>query len=176
MEKEKAKITGLDTTENRKEAEYDLVTALLTAADYKTSDDNITEAEIRRNGQFLFTVHLHPISEKDARFARKKATTYITNPNGKKLPPIEKERDEAVFSSWLIYLATTEEDQQKIWGNPAIMQKFGLNQPVESIDVLLTYGEKQKLSDTVGNISGFDDDDDESGDSESLTEEEYAKN
>ena len=174
MEKEKAKITGLDTTENRKEAEYDLVSALLTAAEYKTNEDNITEATIERKGKFLFSVHLHPISETDARAARKKATTYIPNPNGKKLPPIEKERDESKFSSWLTYLATTEEDQQKIWGQPAVMQKYGLNLPVESIDVLLTYGEKQKLADLVGEISGMLDDED--GDSEILTEEEYAKN
>lgn len=181
MEKEKAKITGLDTTENRKEAEYDLVSALLTAAEYKTSKDNITEADIVRDGKYLFTVHLHPISEKDARFARKKATTYIPNPNGKKLPPIEKERDEAVFNAWLIYIATTEEDQEKIWGNPAIMQKYGLKLPVDSIDVLLKYGEKQQLADTVGKISGFDDDDDDgenddSEKSEKMDEEEYAKN
>ena len=175
-EKEKAKITGLETAENRKEAEYDLVSALLTAADYKTDEDNITEAAIKRNGKFLFSVHLHPISEKDARFARKKATTYIQNPNGKKLPPIEKERDEAVFNSWLIYLATTEEDQQKIWGQPAVMQKHALNLPVESIDILLTYGEKQKLAELVGKISGFDDDNDEDGESEIMDEEDYAKN
>lgn len=174
MEKEKNTITGLDTTENRKEAEYDLVSALLTAAEYKTNDDNITEATIKRKGKFLFSVHLHPISEADARIARKKATTYIPNPNGKKLPPIEKERDESKLSSWLIYLATTEEDQQKIWGQPAVMQKYGLNFPYESIDLLLTYGEKQKLADLVGEISGMLDDED--SDSEPLTEEEYAKN
>lgn len=175
MEKEKTTITGLDTTENRKEAEYDLVSALLTAAEYKTSEDNITEVDIKRNKQYLFTVRLHPLSQTDARFARKKATTYMTNPNGKKLPPIEKERDEALFASWLIYLATVEEDQKKIWGNPEIMKKFSLNQPVESIDILLTYGEKDKMSDLVGKISGFDDDDDDS-DSENMTKEEYAKN
>lgn len=167
---EKNLVTGLDQAENRKETERDLVNALLEAAEFKTSDDNITEAEIKRNGKVLFSVHLHPISEPDARFARKKATTYMPNPNNKKLPPIEKEHNVALFTSWLIYLATTEEDQQKIWGNPAIMQKYGLTQPVESIDILLTYGEKQKVADLVGQISGMDDDD------ESMDEEEYAKN
>ena len=167
---EKNLVTNLDQAENRKETERDLVTALLEAAEFRTSDDNITEAEIKRNGKVLFSVHLHPISESDARLARKKATTYMPNPNNKKLPPIEKEHNVALFTSWLIYLATTEEDQQKIWGNPAIMQKYGLAQPVESIETLLTYGEKQKLSDLVGQISGMDDDDD------STDEEEYAKN
>ena len=170
---EKINVTNLDqaeTAKERKDAEYDLVSALLEAAEFKTSDDSITEATIKRNGRALFTVHMHPISENDARFARKKATTYMPNPNNKKLPPIEKERDDSLFTSWLIYLATTEEDQQKIWGNPALMQKKGLAMPVESIDVLLTYGEKQRLADVVGQISGMLDDD------ETTDEEDYAKN
>lgn len=175
MTNEKVNVTGLDTAEDRKSTEYDLVTSLLEAADYKVSADNITEAEIKRNGKVLFSVRLHPLSQKDARFARKKATIYAPNPNGKKLPSIEKERDEALFASWLIYLATVEEDQQKIWGNPEIMKKFSLNQPVESIDILLKYGEKDKLSDLVGKISGFDEDDDD-GETEILDKEDYAKN
>lgn len=168
---ERENVTGLELAENRKEAEFDLVTNLLEAAQFKSSDDNITEVEIRRAGRYMFTVHLHPISDPDARFARKKATIYMPNPNGKKLPPIEKDFDSAKFSSWMIYLSTTEEDQQKIWGNPAIMQKYGLALPVESIDVLLTLGEKRKLLDQVTSISGMDDDDEEI-----MDEEEYAKN
>ncbi len=169
-ETEKKDVTGLDSASNRKEAEYDLVQALLESAEYKTSEDEITEVDIKRRGRFLFTVHIHPISEPDARMARKKSTTYIPNPNGKKLPPIEKELDTAKFNAWLIYLATTEEDQQKVWGNPAIMQKYGLTLPVDSIDVLLTLGEKRKLADLVTDISGLDDDED------NVDEEEYAKN
>jgi hypothetical protein len=171
-ETEKKNITGLDTADNRKEAEYDLVKSLLEASEYKTAEDAVTEAEIKRNGKFLFSVNIHPISEADARFARKKATKYMPNPNGKKLPPIEKELDTAKFNSWLIYVATTEEDQQKIWGNPAIMQKYGLSLPVESVDVLLTLGEKRKLADLVTDISGLDDEEDE----DNVSEEEYAKN
>lgn len=164
-------VTGLKEASNYRDAEYDLVKSLLEAADYKTAAENITEAEIRRNGKFLFAVHLHPISDDDARLARKKATSYMPNPNGKKLPPIEKEFNSAKFTSWIIYMATTEEDQQKIWGNPTIMQKFGLAQPVESVDVLLKFGEKDKLGDLVMEISGIGSDDDEA-----MTKEEFAKN
>ena len=172
---EKTNVTNLDQTENRKEAEYDLVKSLLEAADFKTSEENITEAVIKRNGKYLFSVHLHPISETDARFARKKATTYMPNPNNKKLPPIPKEENETLFKSWLIYLATTEEDQEKIWGNPVIMQKYGLKQPVESIDILLRFGEKDMLSELVGKISGVLEEDDEDG-AGTMSAEEYAKN
>lgn len=171
MAEEKKDITGLSTAENRKEAEYDLVKALLESAEYKDSEEAITEAEIKRNGKYLFTVKLHPISEPDARLARKKATIYMPNPNNKKLPPVEKDFDTSKFNSWLIYLATTEEDQQKIWGNPTIMQKYGLAQPYETIDVLLTLGEKHKLADLVTDISGMNDDEEED-----IDHEEYAKN
>lgn len=174
-DKEKTMVTGLDQAENRKEAEYDLVASLLEAADFKNVDDNITEVEIKRNKKYLFSVHIHPLSDPDARFARKKATVYMPNPNGRKLPQIEKEFKNGVFSSWMIYLATTEEDQQKIWANPAIMQKYNLMQPVESIDVLLTLGEKQRLLEVVTNISGMDEDGNPD-EEENMDEEEYAKN
>lgn len=169
-ENEAKVTTGLDQASNRKDAEYDLVKSLLEASEFKTAEDAVTEVEIKRAGKYLFTVHIHPISEPDARMARKKATVYMPNPNGKKLPPIEKDLDTAKFNSWLIYLATTEEDQQRIWNNGAIMQKFGLAQPWESIDCLLTLGEKRKLADLVTDISGLDDDEDEAD------LEEYAKN
>lgn len=168
--KEEKDITGLDQATDRKETEYDLVKALLEASEFKTDEDAVQEVEIKRGGKYLFTVHLHPISEPDATMARKKSTVYMPNPNGKKLPPIEKERNTAKFNSWLIYLATTEEDQEKIWGNRAIMEKFNLAQPYESIDCLLTLGEKQKLVELVMDLSGLSDDEEE------IDEEEYAKN
>lgn len=169
---EKKNVTGLDQASDRKEAEYDLVKALLESAEYKTAEDSITEVEIKRNGKYLFTVHVHPISDNDARIARKKSTSYMPNPNGKRLPPIEKDFNASKFNAWLIYLATTEDDQQKIWGNQAVMQKYGLAEPYESIDVLLTMGEKRKLVDLVTDISGLDDEEDE----ETMDEEEYSKN
>lgn len=176
-ENEIKSVTGLDKASNRKEAEYDLLTALLDAADYKNTE--ITEVEMRRGGKYLFTVHLHPLNEEDSAFARKKATTYMPNPNNRKMPPIEKEFSSSKFNSWLIYLATVEADQEKIWGNAAFMQKHGLTLPVESIDKLLTYGEKQDLVETVSKISGlFDDEFDSSNeeDEDKVSEEEYVKN
>lgn len=179
---EKKNVTGLDTATNRQETEYDLVTALLEAAEYKTDAESITEVEIKRAGKFLFSVHIHPISDPDTRFARKKATTYTKDPRGKHLPLLEKEFNNPKFKSWVIYLATTEEDQKKIWGNSQVMQRHGLAEPWESIDVLLTSGEKAKLLEEVTKISGLNDDDDdddydEDGETEGkLSEEEYAKN
>jgi hypothetical protein len=163
-------ITGLENVADRRDAEYDLVKSLLAAAEYRTSEESVQEVDIKRAGRFLFTVHVHPVSENDSIQARKHATTYMKNPAGKKLPPIEKERDTTKFNSWLIYLATTEEDQEKIWGNRAIMEKYNLAEPYESIDILLTLGEKQQLLELILDISGLSDDEDE------VTTEEYAKN
>ena len=94
----------------------------------------------------------------------------MKNPPGKNLPPIEKDFDTAKFNSQLIYLATVPEDQRKIWGNKDVMDKFGLMEAWETIDKLLTLGEKSKLSDLVTTISGMDDDEDE------VDQVEYAKN
>lgn len=166
---EKEKVTGLELASNRKEAEYDLVTALLSAMDYQTSDNTVVECEIKRKGQYLFTVHIHPISDEQIRQARKKATVYMPNPNGKKLPPIEKEINNAKLKSWVIYLATTDEDQARIWGDPQVKAKAGVIENWETIDHILNAGEKNLLFNKVIEISGLDDDED-------MDQEEYAKN
>ena len=156
---EKETVTGLDVAPDYKEAEYDLVTSLLMAANYK--DEEITRVKIARAGKLLFYVNIHPLSDADVRDAQKKAGIYKPNPNNKKLGTVKVDTDNAKLSSWLIYLATTEADQDQIWGNPAIMKKFELAQPWESIDVLLKPGEKADLLEEVLKISGMNDDEDE---------------
>ena len=165
-------VTGLETAttaKEKKEKEYDLVASLLKAADYRNDEDLITTAEIRRNGKFLFEVNLHPIGDEEAKKIRRKATSYMPNPTNKKLPPIEKDFNSGLFNALIIYHGTTEEDKKRIWGNKEIMDKFNLIEPHESIDVLLTVGEKNKLSDLVIEISGWNEETDKD-------EEEYVKN
>lgn len=165
--KEKETVTGLDTATNRNDAEYDLLSSLFEAADYKNNE--IHETEIKRGGKVLFTIRLHPLSDSEARVARKNSTTYAPHPNGAKYGRIEKDFNNSEFGSWLIYLSTVEEDQRGIWGRPEIMQRFGLQRPMESIDVLLTMGEKRKLVDLVSEISGInDEEDDEAMDEETF--------
>lgn len=163
-------VTGLETAAYPKEAEYDLVAALMEAASYREDKDLITSVDIKRGGKYLFTVNIRPIGDAEVRTARKKATKYMPNPQGRKLPPIEKEFNSGLFNALIIYYATTEEDKAKIWGNKAIMEKFGLVEPYESIDVLLTVGEKTALSDTVVDISGMD------IENEEVSTEDYVKN
>lgn len=163
-------VTGLENASNVKEAEYDLVKSLLEAASYKENPDLITTVEIKRAGKFLFEVNIRPIGEDEVRNARKKATTMMPNPNNRKLPKIEKEFNSGMFNSLIIYYATTEEDKKKIWGNNQIKAKYNLVEDYESIDILLTMGEKTTLSDKVVEISGMDIEDEE------VSTEEYVKN
>lgn len=169
-ENEKEIVTGLENAVDVKEAEYNLVAALMEAANYREDKDLITEVDIKRGGKYLFTVHIRPIGDDEARTARKKATSYMPNPTNRKLPKIEKDFNNSLFNSLIIYYATTDEDKEKIWGNKAIMDKFGLIEPYESIDTLLTIGEKTALADTVVDISGMDIEEEE------VSVEEYTKN
>lgn len=157
---ENKNVTGLEQATDRKAAEYDLAASLLKAAAFKTADDNITEIKIERNGEFLFALHVHPISDEDIALANKKAAKFKDNPQGKKYGKIQVDFDKSLYKSWLIYLATTDEDKQQIWGNPAL-KAIGVMQPVDAIDKLLTAGDKLKLLNEVSEISGLDDDDDE---------------
>lgn len=152
---------GLDAAVDRKEAEYDLTKALLEAASFRTDEDCCADVDIKRNGKFLFTVRIHPLSDQDMKLARKQAGIYKDNPTNKKLGKVKVDTDSAKLGSWMIYLATDEKDQEQVWGNKTIMQQFDLMQPWETIDVVLTTGEKSKLLDEVLKISDLADDEDE---------------
>ncbi len=154
-------VTGLNSAVDRKAAEYDLVTSLLEAASYKTSEDEVTEVDICRRGKYLFTVRIRPLSDSDVKQAQKKAGVYKPNPTNKKLGKVKVDQENDKLASWLIYLSTIEEDQEKIWGNKQIMGKFGLMEPWESIDCLLKKGEKDRLLDQVFEISDMNDDDED---------------
>ena len=180
MEKKEIKdITGLDEMKSaeaypnaRKEEEYDLTKALLKAVSYRESDDAVTEVEIRKGGKYCFTLHVRPLSDKEARKARKKATILMNNPKGRHLPKIEKEFDSVKFNSEIIYMATTAEDKKKIWGNPEVAEAIDSLDPIDAVDALLDVGEKVELVDLIMDISGMNG----LGDEEESTFEEYAKN
>lgn len=177
-EKEMKDFTGLSQVpaSERRYAEEDLLASLLAAAGFKDSDEAVAEVEVKRGGRVYFTVHLHPLSDEEIKAARKKSTKYSKNPLGSKYPLIEKERDSKKFNSWLIYLATTPEGQKKIWGNPALLEKLDLVEPVEAVDALLLAGEKDRLVDTVTNLSGFGEEDEDGDEGAPDTLEDYAKN
>lgn len=164
MTNEEMKVTGIPENMTA-EQEYNLLENLLSAADYT---EELTPVRIERNGKHMFTFHVHPISEKDKLTAHKKATTYMKNPAGPQLPQIEKETDPSMFKNWLIFLATSDEDKQRIWGNKEFKRQKGIMHSAESVDLLLMAGEKDSVVDLIAELSGFG--------LNSVTTEEYAKN
>ena len=171
--KETENVTGLDYAVDRQEAEYDLVASLLEAAAYKTADENLTDVKIARNGKFLFKVTIHPLSDSDVKQAQKQAGVYKPNPTNKKLGRVKVDQENDKLASWLIYLATIEADQEKIWGNRQLMGQHSLMEPWESIDVLLKKGEKDKLLEQVFDISDMNDDDDDEDENKKMDEETF---
>ena len=170
MEKKKtdAEVTDVEVTgipENVEEVQYDLLTSLLEAANYKEDEDNLKEIRVTKGEKFLFAFTVRPLSEDEIMKIRKQSAKYAKNPAGKNLPKIETEINYAQMKSRKIYQATIEEDRKKIWDNPTIKEKFNLVEGWEAVDVLLSGGWKSAVSDIIDNISGYDID---------LTE--YAKN
>ena len=155
--------TGIPEDMTR-EQEYNLLEGLLKAASFK---EKLTPIRIERDGEHFFTFHVHGLSEKDKMEAYKKATTYMPNPAGKHLPQIEKETPNELYRSYLIYLATSEEDQKKIWGNKDLKQQLNVLRSAETIDLLLVSGEKDAVIDVIAELSGF---------GAQLSTEEFAKN
>lgn len=165
IEKKTIEETGVSETMSDK----DLLLNLLEAAEYKKVETK--RIDVKRNGKVLFSFNIRPLSEDELLTIRKKATTYMKNPAGKNLPPVEKEVNFPLLRSWKVYMATVEADRKKIWGNTALKDKLNVIQDVETVDALLKGGEKDAICDIIDAVSGYGDD----GENE-VTLEEYAKN
>lgn len=166
MTNEEMKDTGIPENMTA-EQEYDLLEGLLAAADYV---NELKPIRIERNGKHMFTFHVHAVSEKDKMDAHRKATTYAKNPAGAHLPQIEKDTPPELFKSWLIFIATSDEDKQNIWNNKDLKKQLNVLRGVETIDLLLKAGEKDAVMDVIAELSGF------GIGSNSITTDEFAKN
>ena len=171
------------TTESSQE---DVLKMLLSAADYKEDSSLQEPVVIKRKGvQVLPTFHIRPISQDDTTVAHKKATKWLANPGGRRLPKIEGQTDSSIEDDWLIYLATTDEDKEKLWNNPAYIKglqaKFpnvvfaqGSSGP-QMISLLLTFGEKVTLVNKILDIS-YPEDADEGSPVSEVSQTDFAKN
>ena len=161
--------------------EEDIVTALLEAAEFRSDEDLVTPIELKRNGKLLFTFRVRPVSDEELNYVRKQTRKMYKNPAGKKYPPIEGSIDLAKFNSRLIYVATVEEDRERIWGQRAVMDRYDLVEPWETVGIVLTAGEKNRITDVILTISGMNEDADADEEEDEGTEkleslEDYAKN
>ena len=169
MAKEIEEIAGITTASNPAKAEEDFIKGLLAAAEFKNDEALRQPITIRRAGKEYFTFTVRPLSNEEFQTARKKATKYMPNPQNRKLPPIEKDFDNAAFHYWLIYFATIDEDREKVWNNAELKKQFCLIQPIDSIELLLMPGERTRIVDLIMDISGLSAD-------EELTTEDAVKN
>lgn len=147
--------------ENAEEVQYSLIEGLLKAANYKDDPDLRETLVIRRNGQNLFKFTIRPLSEEELKLCRKKSTEFMKNPAGRNLPKVEKEVDYVKVRCWKIYLATIDEDKERIWNNKELREKLDVFTGPDMVERLLTSGEKNAVSDKIDTISGFDTDIDE---------------
>lgn len=143
------------------EEEFDIMANFLKAAEMIESKTK--KIDIRRDGQLLLRFSIHAVTGPDMKRAQKAATSYIPNPKMKKLK-IESDRDQVVYESYIIYLATVDEDKKKYWENPELKKRFDVMQGYELIDKVLLPGEKDMVIDAINELSGYNADDDEEED------------
>lgn len=167
-------------------SQEDVLKMLLNAADYKEDASLQEPIVIKRKGvQVLPTFHIRPISQDDTTIAHKKATKWVANPGGRRLPKVEGQTDGSVENDWLIYLATTDEDKEKLWNNPAYIKALQAKFPnivfargssgPQMISLLLTFGEKVTLINKILDMSYPEDSVDGSDDKE-VSQTKFAKN
>ena len=60
-----------------------------------------------------------------------------------------------------IYTATVDEDRAKTWDNKQAQEALNILQGVDMVDAVLLSGEKDRIIDRINEISGYDDDQDE---------------
>ena len=142
------KPIDLMNDEELEEVESNIVDALLDAAAYRTGDDKKRIVNIKRNGRTLFKFTIEPLTEDEWRKCRRQNTANKRN----------AELNDSRFLAQAIYEATVEEDKRRIWQNKEIWEKLNVATGTDVVNIVLTPGEKAKITEVLSEISGYDDD------------------
>ena len=137
-------------------SESELLRGLIEAGNEKDSEASYERIQIKRGGKLKFEFRIRPISEEES---HDHATKFAPRKRGQ--PKREIETNMSKFRSWLIYTATVDEDRAKLWDNKQAQQAFNVLQGVDVIDCVLLSGEKDRIIDRINEISGYDDEADE---------------
>ena len=136
--------------------EMDILSGLLAAADYKTSEENFQKIEIARNGKVLFAFTIRPLSEEEYNKCREKHTKYVRNRNvGIRVPDGV---DTDAYRSELIYHATIDEDKKNVWGQKKAWDALDVLNGPQLISKVLLAGEKNAICEKIDEISGYNSD------------------
>lgn len=136
--------------------EDELLRGLIEAGSEKDSESSYRKIQIKRKGEVKFEFRVRPLSEEESIACHDHATKFAPRKRGQ--PKREIETNFAKFRSWLIYTATVDEDRAKTWDNKKGQEKFGVLQGADMIDAVLYPGEKERIIDVINEISGYDDD------------------
>lgn len=146
-------MTDEEKKELTRKYEDDILAGLLSAAAYKTDDEEAAEIQIVRNGVTVLKFKIRPLSEEEYLKARKDNTVYRKNKSvGTR---VADHIDTGRYRSQLIYDATVDEDREKIWNNKAAWERLSVVTGVDLIDVVLKSGEKNAVLDKLDEISGY---------------------
>ena len=178
--------TGVDKNQLASElSQEEVLRMFLAAANYKEDESLYMPITIKRGGKKLLpTFRIRPLSQDEIHTAHVKATQYLPNPAGRRLPKIEGETNDSLERSWTIYFATVDEDRKALWDNPYYQKALQAQHPevvfsqgnagAQMIHMLLNAGEKSSLVAKIIEISFPDDVIEE--DDQGPDEEEFAKN
>ncbi len=137
-------------------SESDLLRGLIEAGTEKDNENTYRQIQIKRGGVLKFVFRIRPVSEEESIACREHATRFAPRKRGQ--PKREIETNMAKFRSWLIYTATVDEDRAKLWDNKKAQEALNALQGVDMIDEVLLSGEKDRVIDVINEISGYDDD------------------
>lgn len=149
-------MTEEERNEDILDHEDDYIAGLLAAAD--DTDNSVLPIDIIRKGKKYFTFRIHSITEEMLSDIRKKYTKYAKNRRqGIRVP---EELDTPKYRASVIYNSTVEEDQKKLWDNPAVkrgLEKRGnsIVNALDVIDAVLLPGEKDRIMDIIDEFNGY---------------------
>lgn len=135
--------------------EQDILRGLIEAGTEKDNESTYRKIQIKRSGVLKFEFRIRPISEEESLACHDHATKFAPRKKGQ--PKREIETNSAKFRSWLIYTATVDEDRKKTWDNKQAQEALDVLQGVDMIDAVLLSGEKDRVIDVINEISGYDD-------------------
>ncbi len=97
------------------------------------------------------TFRLRPLSSLDVEDCVKQATKLVKTTKGK----VDKELNQRLFQSILIYTATVEADQKAVWGNIPLKKALNILDNFDMVDALLLAGEKASVLAIIDEMGGF---------------------
>lgn len=148
-----------ETKQQVRSNEEDFIQGLLEATGYANAEKK--RIEIIRDKKLLFAFTIRPLGAEEYEKCRKKHTKYVRNRQlGIKMPD---ETNRVKYQSALIYTATVDEDKAKLWDNKKvwdalISKEYQVMNGLDVIEFALKAGEKDKIIETIDELSGYDND------------------